>query len=202
MKLRAAVFNGTVGRLPIERFDIVAAAAHGRGTMQSANVDLPSLHAGASGTFGLRANDPLALQARITSPNVGAFLDRASGRDVGVSGTLDSTMHVNGTRANPQIATTFLLQSLRRGNVTIPAIRGDLTADRTAFTLRNGEIDLQHGKALLAIDGSAARGFESRRRWLPTTSSWRTLRRCSRKGRSCGGASMAALPPAERSMRR
>jgi len=150
LNLRAAIFHGTAGRLPIERFDLVASAAHGRGTIQAATLELPSLSAAASGTFGVRANDPLALQARITSPDVGAFLDRAAGKDVGVAGTLDSTLRLDGTRADPQLQDAFTLQSLRRGNLTIPMLRGVIAANRRTLVLRDGEIDLARGKALLS----------------------------------------------------
>ncbi|HEY6485155.1 MAG TPA: translocation/assembly module TamB domain-containing protein [Candidatus Cybelea sp.] len=152
MDVRAVVANATAGRLPVQKFDISASATHGRGTIRSASVELPSLSATASGTFGLRESDRLALVASITSPNVGAFLDAASGKASGVTGTLASTLHVEGTRAQPHVRDELTLQSLQRGNLTIPRVYGVIDADRRSVALRNGEIDLVHGRALLAAE--------------------------------------------------
>ena len=152
MNLHAAVANGTAGRLPVQRFEITASASHGRGTIQSAAVELPSLSATASGTFGLRESDRLALVANITSPNVGAFLDTATGKASGVSGTLASTVQVEGTRAQPHVRDELTLQSLQRGNLTLPRAYGVIDADRHSVALRNGEIDLARGRALLAAE--------------------------------------------------
>ena len=152
MNVRAAVASGTAGRLPVQRFEITASASHGRGTIQSAAVELPSLSATASGTFGLRESDRLALVANLTSPNVGAFLDTASGKASGVTGTLASTVHVNGTRAQPHVRDELTLQSLQRGNLTLPRVYGVIDADRHSVALRNGEIDLVRGRALLAAE--------------------------------------------------
>jgi len=152
MSLRASVAGGTVGRLPVERFEVSASAAHGRGTIQSATLELPSLTTTASGTFGLRASDALALVAHLTSPNIGSFLNEASGKDLALSGTLDSILRVSGTPAHPQLQDMLTLQSLQRGNLTIPRVYGEIDANRRFVTMRNGEIDLARGKALLAAE--------------------------------------------------
>lgn len=152
MNVRAAVADGTAGRMPVQRFEVTASASHGRGTIRSAAVDLPSLSATASGTFGLRESDRLALVANITSPNVGAFLDTATGKVSGVTGTLASTVHVEGTRAQPHVRDELTLQSLQRGNLTIPRVYGVIEGDRHSVALRNGEVDLARGRALLAAE--------------------------------------------------
>jgi autotransporter translocation and assembly factor TamB len=152
MNVRAAVAGGTAGRLPVQHFEITASATHGRGTIQSARIDLPSLSATASGSFGLRESDRFALLANITSPNVGAFLDAASGKASGISGTLASSVHVEGTRAQPHVRDEVTLQSLQRGNLTIPRVYGVIDADRHSVGIRNGEIDFARGRALLSAE--------------------------------------------------
>ncbi|HEX3370833.1 MAG TPA: translocation/assembly module TamB domain-containing protein, partial [Candidatus Cybelea sp.] len=102
--------------------------------------------------FGLRESDRLALVANITSPNVGAFLDAASGKASGLTGTLASTLHVEGTRAQPHVRDELELQSLQRGNLTIPRVYGVIDADRRSVALRNGEVDLARGRAFLAAE--------------------------------------------------
>jgi autotransporter translocation and assembly factor TamB len=152
MSLRAAVSGGTVGRLPVERFEVSASAAHGRGTIASATLELPSLRTVASGTFGLRETDALALTAHFTSPNIGSFLNEALGKDLALSGTLDSILRVSGTLAHPQLQDMLTLQSLQRGNLAIPRVYGEIDANRRFVVVRNGELDFARGKALLAAE--------------------------------------------------
>jgi hypothetical protein len=152
MSLRAAVSGGTVGRLPVERFEMSASAAHGRGTIASATLELPSLLTVASGTFGLRETDALALAAHSTSPNIGSFLNEAFGKDFALSGTLDSVLRVSGTLAHPQLQDMLTLQSLQRGNLAIPRVYGEIDGNRRFVMVRNGELDFARGKALLAAE--------------------------------------------------
>ncbi|MGC1380844.1 MAG: translocation/assembly module TamB domain-containing protein [Candidatus Baltobacteraceae bacterium] len=148
MKVHASIDRGTAGPLPIERFDINASASHGRGTIQSAALDVPFLKTEASGAFGFGANDPLSLVARSVSPNVGAFLDQATGKHLHISGTLDATMQVHGTRERPRVRADVVLQSLTHEKFTIPRVAAELDADRHWAAVRNGEIDFEHGRAL------------------------------------------------------
>ena len=150
MRLHAAIFGGTAGRMTLERFEVSASAAHGRGTIESAVVDVPSMTTVASGTFGLRDTDPLALVVTSTSPNVGDFLKRATGKDFGVTGALSSTLRVEGTRAAPRLRDSVALQNVRYRNLTIPRVAGEVDADRQAVAVRNGEVDLDRGKALIS----------------------------------------------------
>ncbi len=150
MRLHAAVFGGTAGRMTLERFEVSASAAHGRGTIESAVVDVPSMTTVASGTFGLRDTDPLALVVTSTSPNVGDFLKRATGKDFGVTGALSSTLRVEGTRGAPRLRDSVALQNVRYRNLTIPRVAGEVDADRQAVAVHNGEVDLDRGKALIS----------------------------------------------------
>ncbi len=151
MRAHAAVFGGTAGRMAIERFEMSASALHGRGTIESAVLEVPSMTTVASGAFGLRATDPLALVVTSTSANVGDFLTRATGKSFGVSGgALSSTLRIGGTRAAPTLRDTIALQTLRYSSLTISRIAGEVDADKHTLAVRNGEVDLQRGKALLS----------------------------------------------------
>jgi len=150
MNLHAAIFGGTAGRLTIQRFEVTASASHGRGTIQSAILDVPFLSTVASGTFGLRPGAPLALIAQSTSSDFGAFLLASTGKNPPVTGTLDSVAHVDGTLAAPRLRDVIALQSVRYRDLTIPRIAGEIVADTRALQLRGGEVDLGHGRALLS----------------------------------------------------
>jgi autotransporter translocation and assembly factor TamB len=150
LTLHAALSKGTVGRLPIDRFDVRASASRGRGTIESAVLDVPSLATQASGSFGLRSGDQLALVAHSTSSNIGAFLNEATGKDFGLNAALDSTLRLTGTRAHPQIGDTLVLQALRYGNLTIPRVAAAIGFHRESVTVSDGEIDLTRGKAIFS----------------------------------------------------
>jgi autotransporter translocation and assembly factor TamB len=150
MALHAAVRDGTVGRLPLSRFDVTASMNHGRGRIDSAAMDLPSLSTTASGTFGLRTSDPIALVAHSTSPNVGAFMVAATGKDLHLGGRLDSTLRLEGTPLAPRLDDRIVLQALHYGNLIVPRVSGDLIVQRRAIALRGGEVDLERGRALIS----------------------------------------------------
>jgi TamB, inner membrane protein subunit of TAM complex len=150
MRLHAALFGGTAGRIPIQRFEVDASAWHGLATIRSAVLEVPSLSATASGTFGLLASDRLALVVHSTSPNIGSLLETATGKDFGVSGSLDSTLHVGGTRVAPQLSAAVALASLRYGNLLLPRVSGVIGADRHSVMVSGGEIAFQRGTAQIA----------------------------------------------------
>ena len=152
MKLHAAMRSGTAGVLPIERFEVRALASHGRGRIESAELEVPSLRTDASGAFGFSPNDPLALAVHATSPDVGAFVEAATGKNIHTSGTLDAMLHVNGTLAQPQVRATLALQSLEHERFTIPRVTGELDASRHWVGVRNGQIDFAHGRALASAE--------------------------------------------------
>ena len=151
MRLHAALFGATAGRMTIERFDVTASAAHGRGTIESATLDLPSMTTTASGTFGVRASDALALVATSTSPNLGEFLREATGTQLRrTAARCARRFMIEGTRAAPRLRDAIALQNLTYRNLTIPRVAGEIDADRQRVAVRNGEVDLATGRALIA----------------------------------------------------
>ncbi len=148
LRLHAAVIGGTAGRVAVERFEVNAAAAHGRGEISSASLDLASLKTTANGTFGFRPNDRLALTIESTSADVGSLLHDTTGAKYDVGGALHSTLRVEGTFAYPKLRDALALQSLRYGNLTIPSVKGEIDADRHTVGVRGGEVDLAKGRAL------------------------------------------------------
>jgi autotransporter translocation and assembly factor TamB len=150
MRLHAAVYDGTAGPLPIERFEVVASASNGHGRIDSAVLDVPSLSNVASGTFGLRMGDPIAVTVQSTSANIGDFLKIASGKQIPIRGSFASTLRVEGTAQNPRLRDSIALEALQYRNLTIARVAGEIDADRRSVALRNGEADLDRGKALLS----------------------------------------------------
>ncbi|MGZ3547847.1 MAG: translocation/assembly module TamB domain-containing protein [Vulcanimicrobiaceae bacterium] len=147
---RADVRNGTVGRLPLERFHVAATVVNGHGSIESAVLQVPSLSATASGIFGLRAGDALRLAAHVVSPDIGALMAKASGKPIDAAGALDTTVHIDGTAADPRVSDRFTLTSLRYARFEMPRVTGELAVNRKAIALHGGEINLQRGRILVA----------------------------------------------------
>ncbi|MBV8197809.1 MAG: translocation/assembly module TamB domain-containing protein [Candidatus Eremiobacteraeota bacterium] len=147
MQVHAAVFGGTAGRLPVQRFEVTASAAHGRGVIRSAILEAPSLTTTLSGQFGVRPEDRLALSAHTVSPDVQHLFLVATGTKLGFNGTLDSTLSIEGTRGEPRLHDIFALRTLRYRDLTIPQVKGDVTVDRRAVRIASAEVDFTKGRA-------------------------------------------------------
>jgi autotransporter translocation and assembly factor TamB len=147
---RANVVNGVVGRVQLQQAQVALTADRGRGQIQQAVVRIPYLTANGSGSFGLHKNDPLQVAMHATSPDLGKLMNSVSGKKFDASGTLDTTMRVTGTRADPQIRDDFTLASLRYSKFTVPKVWGTVTGNARTVALQHGEVDLKRGRVLVA----------------------------------------------------
>ncbi len=109
---------------------------------------IPYLTAQGSGTFGLHNDDPLQLSLRATSPDVAKLMTTVSGKTYDANGTLDTTLHVSGTRAQPQLRDDFTLASVRYAKFVVPKVWGTFAGNLRTVTLQHGEADLQRGRIL------------------------------------------------------
>ena len=146
----ANVVNGVVGRIPVQRAYVAVVANGGRGQIQQAVVRIPYLAANGSGTFGFHKNDPLQIALHATSPDIGKLMATTSGKANTAAGTLDTTMHVTGTRGDPQIRDDFTLASVEYQKFVVPKIWGTFTGNARAIALQRGEVDLKRGRVLVA----------------------------------------------------
>jgi translocation and assembly module TamB len=151
LNANAAIQNGTVGRIQLQRAEVAVSASRGHGSLQRAIVQIPYLTATGSGTFGLHARDPLDLALHATSPDIGKLMATANGKTKDISGALDTTLHVTGTRLDPMLNDTLALDSLRYGKITIPRISGTIIGTRTQVAIENGLVQLKRGN--VAVSG-------------------------------------------------
>ncbi len=142
----AAIERGTVGRIQLQRAQLALSASRGHGSITQAIVQIPYLTANGSGTFGLHANDPLDLSMRATSPDVGALMRSASGKAPPVTGALDTTLRVQGTRTDPQLTDTLALTRLRYKDLTIPAASAVVAVNQSRVQIRNGLVQFARGR--------------------------------------------------------
>lgn len=149
-RLRAAVSGGTAGRMQIERFAVAASIDNGRGRVDSAVLQLPDLTTNVAGTFGLHKNDAFAIVAHTTSPNLGALAKSVTGKVYDLSGSLDSTLAVSGTLADPRLVDDVAVSSLRYGKFAVARAKARVAATRRTVAVTGGEADFQKGRVLLA----------------------------------------------------
>jgi autotransporter translocation and assembly factor TamB len=144
----AGVRDGTVGRIHLQQAHVALEAQRGRGTIRQAIVQIPYLTAQGSGAFGLHARDPLQLAVHATSPDLGKLVNSVTGKDFDGSGALDTTLHISGTRVEPQLRDDFTLSDLRYAKFSVPRIFGTAVGDLHEVTLERGEVDLRRGSIL------------------------------------------------------
>lgn len=146
----ANAVHGSVNRIPVQRIDVAATLAGHRGTLHSLAVRLPNARLNGSGTFGLRANDSLALAFNARTNDVGALARTATGKAFDASGAVQTSLTVRGTRLAPRIDDTFTGTQLRYGRLTVPHAAGEVRADPQTVELARTEINLQRGRVLLS----------------------------------------------------
>jgi autotransporter translocation and assembly factor TamB len=148
----ASLHDGNVGRIPIARLDVAASGDRNRTRITTAHLEALNLVADGSGSFGLRANDPVQLALHATSPDIGAFAARATGKTLDASGALDTTLTIGGTRRAPVIRDVADVANPRYGRTRATHAHSDVAYANGRLTLRDASLDLIAGR--LALSGS------------------------------------------------
>lgn len=147
---QADVRNATAAGMPIQQLNAAGSLMRGRGSLTSAHLQIASLQADASGSFGLHPNDQTNIVAHASSADVGAILKKVLHHDTDIAGSFDTTLRIRGSLPRPSIDDDFRFSSLRYQRFVLPQIRGEIAADRKAIALRGGEIDLTKGRVELS----------------------------------------------------
>jgi autotransporter translocation and assembly factor TamB len=146
--VHASVVNATVQRMHVDSVTAALATRAGRGRLQNLAVRAPHLTIDADGGFGFRSTDPLALEIRTNSDNVGALANTALGTKYDASGALAMTTHVRGTRDDPNVIDDVQLTKPQYGNFTASSLFGRIQATRRAVSLSGAGINFQQGRVL------------------------------------------------------
>jgi autotransporter translocation and assembly factor TamB len=146
----ATLAGGSIGRFPVDRLELSATSTARSTTLRRAVAELPSLTIEGSGSFGLGPRDPLNLALHAKSPDVGAIADRLFGANYPVAGRAEADVHVEGTRAKPQVAGGVELEHLRVRGVAIPQALGQFTVSGRDVVISGVEIGFATGALYLA----------------------------------------------------
>ncbi|MDQ2859094.1 MAG: translocation/assembly module TamB domain-containing protein, partial [Candidatus Eremiobacteraeota bacterium] len=149
VKTRATLAGASFGRFPIERLTLAATSTLDRTTVTNAELTLPSLAATLSGSFGLRARDPVALAIHAKSPDVGTLAARAYGATT-LAGAAEMDVKVTGTRASPRVAGGFDVENARLRGVAIPRALGEFTVRGRDLVLSGVEVGFTTGAVYFA----------------------------------------------------
>ena len=146
----ANLHNGIYQKIPIQTLAAALTLQNGKGTLRSAELTIPGLDVAASGTFGIQPNDRLNLTTRAHVSDVATLEKEFTTRTDDISGSVDTSVALGGTRLRPAVAGIVTVSSLRYAKFTIPRIIAQFSGDRTKAAVSGGEIDLQKGRALFA----------------------------------------------------
>ena len=141
----ADLHNGRAYRVPIDSASIALRARNGRGRITRAVLRIPYLAASGNGTFGLHARDPFDLAIHAVSPNIGALEQTVTGKKNALAGSLDTTVRLRGTRANPAIADGFRLTDLQYGRLHVPSVTASVSATRRLVRLDEARVAFADG---------------------------------------------------------
>ena len=146
----AQLRGGRIGTFPVDRLEISAVSSLRRTTIDHADLELPSVSATGSGSFGLGDRDPIAFGVHFKSGDVGALADHLGFDRAALRGTAEADLKIAGTRSVPQIEGGFDLESGSVRGVAIPQAIGEFSLRGRDVVLSGVEVGFTKGRASLA----------------------------------------------------
>jgi autotransporter translocation and assembly factor TamB len=150
LRAQAAVRNGGVGPLAL---DTATASVHGqRGvvTIDTAEIATQGLQANASGTVGLRPNDPLDVSLHAATSQLPALISQFTGATVPVTGSFESTLHVGGTFHSPTFVAGIDATDVDAYGIAIASFFGEVRLHGRQLILSNAGATISGGELTLA----------------------------------------------------
>lgn len=150
--------DARIGRVPIDRIRISAAAQGGPGQamrteIRSADISLAGIELHGKGSIGFRSQDPLSLDLDAHAASLGDVIARLTGKPYDLDGVGDVHVALRGTPANPKAQATLTIAPLRISRLQIPSISGTAVIDRERVSLRDTTVNLPSGK--ISLSGGA-----------------------------------------------
>jgi hypothetical protein len=150
LKGMASLRDGTIGRFPITSFAMTFGSSGRRLSIENATVSGPGIAANASGSVGLRRNDPVDLRVEATTDHLPTVVAQLTGAHLPIAGTFSASVHVGGILASPVFDASFKGSDVDASGVQIKTLFGSLLLDGTKLELRNAGATFARGSATLA----------------------------------------------------
>jgi translocation and assembly module TamB len=150
LRAQAAVRDGGVGPLAL---DTATASVHGqRGllTIDTAEIATQGLQANASGSIGLRPNDPLDVSLHAATSQLPALISQFTGATIPVTGSFESTLHVGGTFRSPTFVAGIDATDVNAYGIAIASFFGEVRLHGRALVLSNAGATISGGELTLA----------------------------------------------------
>ena len=146
----ATLLDGTVAKLPVDRLTVSASSTVSRATITNAELEIGSISARGSGSFGFAPTAPLQLALHASSPDIGTVVAKLTGNKLPVSGAFETDVHVVGKPAAPDVEGGFDVERGQVAGVAIPRVLGEFGMTGRHVELRDAEVAFATGALYLA----------------------------------------------------
>lgn len=146
----ARLAGGTIGPLGLERAAFALHSARRRLVIDDAELTTSALSASASGSMGLRPNDPLDVRVHASTDRLAELIYDAARIRVPIRGSFESTLSLGGTYRSPSFAAGFDGSDIVAYGLPITSLFGEIRVARRALVISNAGAAFTHGEATLA----------------------------------------------------
>jgi hypothetical protein len=146
----ASLRNGTIGRFPINSFDMSFGSSGRRFVIRQASVTGPGITATASGSAGLRKTDPIDLRVDAATNELPELISQLTNAHVPITGSFSASVHMGGVLASPVFDAAFSGTNVDAGGVPIATIFGAVRLQGSKLELHDSGATFAHGSATLA----------------------------------------------------
>ncbi len=148
----ASIRGGTLGRFPIDVFNM-RFASHGRRiAIEQAELQGPGITASASGSIGVHPDDPIHMRVRAATEDLPSFLAEVTTAHVPVSGAFQGTLDVGGSLVTPVFSASFNAQNVHFVGMPISTLHGSLRLERDRLELYDAGATFARGSATISGD--------------------------------------------------
>ena len=146
----ASLENGTYGAVPIDKLTVSATSTLDRTTIDAADLQVGSISAHGSGSFGYKPTDPLTLGVHATSPDLGSVIGEITGNPVPIHGSFEADVRASGTVRKPVVEGGFDVEKGSVAGVQVPRALGEVALSGRNIELRDAEVAFATGTLYLA----------------------------------------------------
>ncbi len=148
----ARLSNGTLGRFPVDLFEMRFGSDGRRLRIEQAQIQGPGIAASASGSVGLRGTDPVDLRVDAKTDDLAAFLAEVTRAHVPVSGAFQGTLRMGGSFSAPVFDARLNAQNVRIVGVPIATMFASVRLQRNRVELYDAGATFARGRMTIAGD--------------------------------------------------
>lgn len=148
----ASIRGGTLGRFPIDVFNMRFASRGRRIAVEQAELQGPNITASATGSIGVHAVDPIEMHVSAATEDLPSFLAEVTRAHVPVSGAFQGTLDVGGSLVAPVFNATFDAQNVHLVGMPLSTLHGSVRLERNRLELYDAGATFTRGSATISGD--------------------------------------------------